>query len=252
MRKSINTTIFCKKLRLQAGEKLLDVGCGWGGMMFYAAKQYGAKCVGYTLSKNQYDYVNEKIEREGWGDSVKIVLDDYRRISGVFDKFVSIGMFEHVGKKYYPEFFGMIKKALKPRGIGVLHTIGSQTGKAADPWIARYIFPGGFVPALGMVSDAMNGGGLVFYDIEDLRMHYAKTLDLWRNNLANNAIAVKKIVSRDLADSVRAENFYRMWQLYLNASAVSFKTAGNRLYQIVFTNGADNSLPLTRDYIYRF
>ncbi|MFA6375957.1 MAG: cyclopropane-fatty-acyl-phospholipid synthase family protein [Candidatus Paceibacterota bacterium] len=240
----------CKKLRLQPGEKLLDVGCGWGGMMFHAAKQYGAKCVGYTLSKNQYDYVSEKIESGGWGDSVKVVLDDYRRISGVFDKFVSVGMFEHVGKKYYPEFFNMVKRALKPRGIGVLHTIGSRAGEATDPWIAKYIFPGGFIPSLGMISDTMNKSGMVFYDVEDLRMHYAKTLDFWRDNFDNNAVAVSRIISRDLADTVKAEVFVRMWRLYLNSSAVAFKTAGNRLYQITFTNGANNSLPLTRGYIY--
>jgi cyclopropane-fatty-acyl-phospholipid synthase len=240
----------CRKLQLKAGEKLLDIGCGWGGMMFYAAKNYGAKCVGYTLSKNQYDYVADKIKSEHLEGSVEINLKDYRRVTGVFDKFVSIGMFEHVGKKYYPEFFAMVKKSLKPRGIGVLHTIGSRTGAATDPWIAKYIFPGGFVPTLGMVTDIMNKSGAVFYDVEDLRTHYAKTLDLWAANFEKNGEAVKKIIARDLADAGKAENFIRMWQLYLNASAVSFKTGGNRLYQIIFTNGVNNDLPLTRGYIY--
>jgi len=240
----------CKKLRLRSGEKLLDLGCGWGGMMFHAAKHYGAKCVGYTLSKNQYDYVSGKIKDEGWGDTVKVVFEDYRRISGVFDKFVSIGMFEHVGKKYYPEFFAMIKRTLKPRGTGVLHTIGSATGAATDPWIARYIFPGGFIPTMGMVCDAMNKSGMVFYDVEDLRMHYAKTLDLWRDNFEKNCAAVKNLIGRNSADGAKAEEFIRTWRLYLNASAASFKTAGNRLYQIIFTNGADNGAPLTRNYIY--
>jgi cyclopropane-fatty-acyl-phospholipid synthase len=240
----------CKKIRLQAGEMLLDIGCGWGGMMFYAAKRYGAKCAGYTLSKNQYDYVNARIESEGLGDSVKIFLKDYRQVAGVFDKFVSIGMFEHVGKRHCPDFFGMVKKALKPRGIGVLHTIGSQTGVSTDPWIAKYIFPGGFVPALGMVTDAMNKAGLVFYDVEDLRVHYSKTIDLWIMNFENNKGQIKKSITNQLRDENRAEQFIRMWRLYLNASAVSFKTAANRLYQIIFTNGVNNDLPLTRDYIY--
>jgi cyclopropane-fatty-acyl-phospholipid synthase len=240
----------CRKLWLKPGELLVDIGCGWGGMMFYAAKNYGVKCVGYTLSKNQFDYVSEKIKNEGWGDLVKIYLDDYRKAKGVFDKFVSIGMFEHVGKRYYPVFFGAVKKLLKPGGIGVLHTIGSKTGQATDPWIAKYIFPGGYIPALGTVCEKMSAADLIFYDVEDLRPHYAKTLDLWIANFENNQSQIQNLISKSRRDAGAAEKFVRMWRLYLNASAVSFKTGANRLYQIIFSNGINNSLPLTRDYIY--
>ena len=240
----------CKKLCLRGGEKLLDVGCGWGGMMFHAAKNYGADCVGCTLSQNQYEYISQKIKENDLGAKIKVYLKDYRQVQGVFDKFVSIGMFEHVGKNYYPDFFSMVKKTLKPSGIGVLHTIGSRFGGATDPFIAKYIFPGGFVPTLAMVADAMNKAGLVFYDVEDLRMHYAKTLGLWIANFEAAGAEVKNVLAREIKDRIRAEEFIRMWRLYLNGSAVAFKNAGNRLYQITFTNGVNNDLPPTRDYLY--
>jgi cyclopropane-fatty-acyl-phospholipid synthase len=240
----------CRKLQLKSGESLVDIGCGWGGMMFYAAKNYGAVCTGYTLSKNQYDYIVKRVGREGLGARVSVYLQDYRKAEGSFDKFVSIGMFEHVGKRYQKKFFEMAKRILKPQGIGVLHTIGSIAGGATDPWIAKYIFPGGYVPTLALVAGNMSKAGLVFSDLEDLRMHYARTLDLWIRNFEGNIAPVKKTMAAQLRDERGAEQFIRMWRLYLNASAVSFKTAGNRLYQIIFTNGVDNNLPLTRDYIY--
>jgi len=241
----------CRKLQLKAGESLVDIGCGWGGMMFYAAKNYGVKCVGYTLSKNQYDYVNEKIKKENWSDSIKICLDDYRKAIGVFDKFVSIGMFEHVGKRYQKNFFETVKKILKPKGIGLLHTIGSLADSPADPWFTKYIFPGGYIPPLAMVVDNMNKASLAFYDVEDLRPHYARTLDFWIKNFENNTAAVKKTLTAKLRDQNQADQFIRMWRLYLNASSMSFKTGANRLYQILFSNGINDNLPLTLDYIYR-
>jgi len=240
----------CRKLRLQTGESLVDIGCGWGQMIFYAAKKYGAVCTGYTLSQNQYDYITDKIKKDGLEGRVSVYLQDYRKAQGSFDKFVSIGMFEHVGKRYQEKFFAIAKKILKPQGTGLLHTIGSKDGAATDPWIERYIFPGGYIPALAQVVQNMSKEGLVFYDIEDLRLHYAKTLDLWIANFENNLGQIKKVMAAQLRDEKQAEQFIRRWRLYLNGSAVSFKDAGNRLYQILFTNGVNNNLPLTRDYIY--
>ena len=241
----------CRKLQLKPGETLVDVGCGWGGMMFYAAKNYGAVCTGYTLSKNQFDYISQRIEQDNLGGKVSVYLQDYRKAKGSFDKFVSVGMFEHVGKRYEEKFFNVVRKILKPKGIGLLHTIGSKTGAATDPWIAKYIFPGGYVPALSLVVSNMSKADLVFYDIEDLRPHYAKTLDAWISNFENNAEPIKKVIAAQLRDENRAVQFMNMWRLYLNSSAVSFKDGGNRLYQIIFTNGVNNDLPLTRDYIYK-
>lgn len=240
----------CRKLRLKAGETLVDIGCGWGGMMIHAAKKYGAVCAGYTLSENQYDYVREAVERENLNDSVKIYLKDYREASGRFDKFVSIGMFEHVGREFYPEFFEAVRRILKPGGAGVLHSIGTVEDRPTDPWVTTYIFPGGRIPTLANITDNMNKSGLVFYDVEDLRMHYAMTLDHWIANFEKNLGEVEKVMFDLTKDEEKVREFIRMWRLYLNGSSAGFKYGGSRLYQVTFSNGLNNELPLTRSYIY--
>ena len=239
-----------KKLQFKKGETLVDMGCGWGGMMFYAAENYGVKSEGYTLSGNQYNYVLEEIRKRNLADLVKIYLKDYRMAEGKFDKFVSIGMFEHVGKKFYPIFFEVVKKLLKPGGTGLLQTIGSSKDKPSDPWITKYIFPGGFIPSLQVIVKIMNQKDLVFFDIEDLRRHYGKTLDKWLEGFEGNIDKIKGVLIKSLGSGEKAEEFLRMWRLYLNASSVSFKKGNNRLYQITFSNGLNNELPLTREYIY--
>jgi len=239
-----------KKLQLKKGETLVDIGCGWGGMMFYAAENFGVKCDGYTLSKQQYDYVVNEIKKRKLSHLLKVYLKDYREIQGKFDKFVSIGMFEHVGKKFYPIFFDLVKKSLKPEGIGLIQTIGSSKDKPTDPWITKYIFPGGLIPALQVVVKVMNQKNLVFFDIEDLRMHYAKTLDKWIENFERNIDKIKLVMIKSLSSVEKAERFIRMWRLYLNGSSISFKNGNSRLYQITFSNGLKNQLPLTRNYIY--
>lgn len=239
-----------KKLQLKEGENLVDIGCGWGGMMFYAAENYGVKCQGYTLSQKQHDYVTEEIKKRNLTDFVKVYLKDYREAEGKFDKLVSIGMFEQVGKKFFPVFFDVVKKILKPKGLGLLHTIGSSEDKPSDPWITKYIFPGGFIPALQAIVKIMNQKDLIFFDIEDLRRHYGKTLDKWLEGFEENIDKVRKVLIKSPGSSERVEQFIRMWRLYLNASSVSFKAGENRLYQIIFSNGLNNQLPLTRNYIY--
>lgn len=239
-----------KKLQLKKGETLVDMGCGWGGMMFYAAENYGVKCEGYTLSEEQYNYLVNEIRKRNLASWIRVYLKDYREARGKFDKFVSIGMFEHVGKKFYPVFFDVVKKLLKPRGIGLLQTIGSSKDRPSDPWITKYIFPGGFIPALQVIVNIMNQKGLVFFDIEDLRRHYAKTLDKWIERLEENIDKIRKVLIKSLGSGERAEEFLRMWRLYLNGSLVSFKAGNNRLYQITFSNGLNNHFPLTRNYIY--
>ncbi len=238
-----------KKLQLKKGETLIDIGCGWGGMMFYAAENYGVKCEGYTLSKEQYNYLGDKIRKRNLADSIKVYLRDYREAKGKFDKFVSIGMFEHVGKKFYPVFFDVVKKLLKPKGIGLLQTIGSSRDKPTDPWITKYIFPGGFIPTLQVICNIMNRKDLFFFDIEDLRKHYAKTLDKWIEKFEENIDKIRYVITKSLGPE-RADGFLRMWRLYLNGSSVSFKTGNNRLYQITFSNGLNNQCPLTRSYLY--
>ncbi|PIQ98333.1 MAG: SAM-dependent methyltransferase, partial [Candidatus Nealsonbacteria bacterium CG11_big_fil_rev_8_21_14_0_20_39_9] len=239
-----------KKLQLKRGETLVDMGCGWGGMMFYAAENYGVKCEGYTLSENQYSYVLEEIRKRKLQDFVKIYLKDYREAEGKFDKFVSIGMFEHVGKKFYPIFFEVVKKLLKSGGTGLLQTIGSSKDTPTDPWVTKYIFPGGFIPALQVIINIMNQKGLVFFDIEDLRRHYHMTLDKWIERFEKNIDKIRKVLIKIFGSGERVEEFLRMWRLYLNGSSVSFKAGGNRLYQITFSNGLNDQLPLTRSYLY--
>jgi len=238
-----------KKLQLKKGETLVDIGCGWGGMMFYAAENYGVKSEGYTLSAEQYNYLVEEIKKRKLANWIKVYFKDYREARGKFDKFVSIGMFEHVGKKFYPVFFDIVKKLLKPKGIGLLQTIGSSKDKPSDSWITKYIFPGGFIPALQVICNIMNQKDLVFFDIEDLRIHYAKTLDKWIERFEGNIDEIRNVITKSLGPE-RAEEFLRMWRLYLNGSSVSFKAGNNRLYQITFNNGLNNQQPLTRNYIY--
>jgi len=231
----------CRKLRLQPGMSLIDIGCGWGAMMFYAAEHYGVTCVGYTLSERQYEWVQAEIVRRGMQGRVSIVLKDYREAEGQFDRFVSIGMFEQVGKPFIPTFFKEVKRLLKPGGSGVLHTIGGRRSLPNNPWIEKYIFPGGYIPTLDEMLNTMNALELNAHDIEDLRLHYGETLDNWAERFEQHAETVAQMYG---------PAFVRRWRLYLNACAVQFRFGENHLYQIAFVNGRDNSLPRTRAYIY--
>lgn len=230
-----------RKLMLKPGERLLDIGCGWGGMLIYAAQEYGIEGLGNTLSRNQYEYAKRTIHEFGLQDRIRVVLEDYRNLTGTFDKVVSIGMFEHVGKQYIPVFMEKASKLLKEGGLGLLHTIGKDVESSSDIWMKRYIFPGSYLPHLPEIAHAMGKTGLCILDVENLRLHYARTLDHWAANLEKNADKVRKMFG---------ENFLRMWRLYLNASSAGFKYAESRLYQILFSNGLNNELPLTREHCY--
>lgn len=231
----------CRKLQLKKGETLIDIGCGWGGMLLYAGQHYGVKGIGCTLSKNQAEYAREMVLREGLDKSITILCEDYRNIKGQFDKFVSIGMFEHVGKAFIPEFMRKTRALLKPHSIGLLHTIGKESNTPDDPWTMKYIFPGGHLPWLDNIIGAMGRNGLVPVDIENLRLHYAKTLDEWGKRFEENTQKIEKMFD---------ERLVRMWRIFLNGSAAAFRWGNIRLYQILFTNGLNNSLPLTREYLY--
>lgn len=233
----------CRKLQLKAGETLVDIGCGWGGMLIYAAKHYGVRGVGCTLSKPQVEYAAELVKREGLSEEISVVFDDYRNIRGVFDKFVSIGMFEHVGKKFIPTFMEKARSLLKRGGIGLLHTIGKERPTPGDPWTLKYIFPGGYIPVLDEIIRAMGKAGLVPTDIENIRLHYARTLEEWSKRFEAN---VNKI------EAMFDASFVRMWRMFLNGSAVGFRYGATRLYHVLFTNGLNNAIPLTREYMYRF
>jgi cyclopropane-fatty-acyl-phospholipid synthase len=231
----------CRKLQLREGETLLDVGCGWGGMLIYAARHYGTNGVGCTLSVNQAEYAKEKVAQAGLEREITILREDYRNLGGLFDKFVSIGMFEHVGKKFIATFTEKTKTLLKPGGIGLLHTIGKEYDSAGDPWTMRYIFPGAYIPILDQVIRAMGKMRLIPVDVENLRLHYAATLDEWARRFELNARKIGEMYDQRLV---------RMWRYYLNGSAAAFRWGDLRLYQILFTNGLNNSLPMTREHIY--
>ena len=232
----------CRKLSLAEGERLIDIGCGWGGMLRYAARTRGIRGTGCTLSPNQAAYAREMIEKDGLGDQVTIVQGDYRNLSGQFDKLVSIGMFEHVGKRFIPQFMSKIVGLIKPQGLGLLHTVGKETDTAGDPWTMKYIFPGAYIPVLDHVVRLMGQNGLVPLDIENLRLHYAATLDEWARRLETNGRKVEAIFDAALL---------RMWRLFLQGSAGAFRWGKLRLYQILFSNGIHNELPLTREHLYR-
>jgi cyclopropane-fatty-acyl-phospholipid synthase len=231
----------CRKLALQPGETLVDIGCGWGGMLIYAAQNYGISGLGNTLSRNQHELANTRIKELGLQDRIEVVLADYRQITGEFDKFVSIGMFEHVGKAFIPVFMHKASELLKTGGIGLLHTIGKDTESPGDTWTLRYIFPGGYVPNLPEIAQAMGRSGFSILDMENLRFHYGHTLDRWADNFDKN---------EEKVSSMFDESFVRMWRLFLHASSAGFKYGTSRLYQILFSKGLNNELPLTRNHIY--
>jgi cyclopropane-fatty-acyl-phospholipid synthase len=232
----------CRKLALKPGEKLVDIGCGWGGMLIYAAQKYGIVGLGNTLSPKQCEYAKRKIEQLGLQNQIEVVLKDYRDITGQFDKFVSIGMFEHVGKAYIPVFMRKVSQLLKKGGMGLLHTIGKNTETPSDPWITKYIFPGGYIPKLFEIVREMGRVGFPIMDVENLRFHYGHTLDRWADNYEKNVDKVRSMFD---------ESFVRMWRLYLHACSAGFKYGSTRLYQILFSNGLNNELPITREHLYQ-
>lgn len=231
----------CRKLRLQPGQTLIDIGCGWGAMMFYAAEHYAATCTGYTISEQQSAWVQEQIHQRGLQDRVTVRLQDYREADGQFDRFVSIGMFEQVGQPFIPTFFNVTKRLLKPGGTGVLHTIGARRSLPNNPWIEKYIFPGGYLPTLDEMIAALNALDLNPHDVEDLRLHYGETLDHWCRRFQHHLPAITQMYGPE---------FVRMWTLYLNGAAAQFRYGETHLYQITFVNGRDNNLPRTRAYLY--
>ncbi len=230
-----------KKLRIEPGMRVLDIGCGWGGMAMTLARDYGAHVVGVTLSEDQHRIANERVAAAGLSDRVDIRLSDYRNVAESFDRIVSVGMFEHVGVPHYKEYFRTVHDMLTPDGIALIHTIG-HTGvpNDADPWTVKYIFPGGYAPAMSEVVRAIEKFPLVISDIEILRVHYADTLDHWFQRFME-----KKDVAQEMYD----ERFVRMWKYYLVSMSASFRHGVMLVHQYQLAK-RNNIVPITRDYIY--
>jgi cyclopropane-fatty-acyl-phospholipid synthase len=229
------------KLDVRDGQKLLDIGSGWGGMALYLAKIARVSVTGVTLSSEQHTMSNARAKNEGLGKCVDFKLQDYRELDGPFDRIVSVGMFEHVGVGHYSEFFGKVRQLLANDGVMLLHSIGRFDGPGVtSPWIAKYIFPGGYIPALSEVMPKIEAAGLRVTDVEILRLHYAETLRHWRQRFVANW---------DKAAEIYDERFCRMWEYYLAASETAFRYQDMMVFQIQIVRRQE-TLPLTRDYMY--
>ena len=228
------------KLRIEPGHRVLDIGCGWGGMGLTLARDYGATVTGVTLSTDQFALANERALTERLAERAQFVLLDYRDVQGVFDRIVSVGMFEHVGAPNYVGFFDKIRDLLTDDGVAVIHSIGRmEPAGVTNPFIRKYIFPGGYIPALSQVTTAVEQRGLWITDVEILRHHYAETLRCWRDRFLANRAAIAALYD---------ERFCRMFEFYLASSELSFRTGTTMVMQLQLTKRA-GALPITRDYM---
>lgn len=232
--------IASKLLLDRPGLEVLDIGCGWGGMALTLAKEYGAKVTGITLSQEQLQVARERARAAGLDGQVQFQLLDYRKLNRIFDRVVSVGMFEHVGIGQYDTFFRTIRRVLKPDGVALIHSIGRMDGPGStNPWINKYIFPGGYSPALSEVVPSVERAGLWITDCEILRLHYAKTIKLWRERFATNREKIKALYD---------ERFCRMFEFYLVGAELSFRLQGHMNFQLQLTPDI-NAVPLTREYL---
>jgi cyclopropane-fatty-acyl-phospholipid synthase len=230
------------KLLTGRGDRVLDIGSGWGGLGLYLAEMTGADVTGITLSTEQLQIANARATEKNLGRQAKFLLSDYRDVPGRFDRIVSVGMFEHVGVGFYETFFRRCAELLSDDGVMVLHSIGRSTGPdVTSPWITKYIFPGGYIPAMSEVIPAIERAGLLVCDIEILRLHYAETLKAWRERF---------MARREEAVRLYDERFARMWEFYLAGSEMSFRKQNLMNFQIQLTK-RQGIVPITRDYITR-
>lgn len=229
------------KMALSPGQRVLDIGCGWGGLGLWLAANTGCRVKGVTLSSEQLAVAQERACKQGLVSAVEFALEDYRQVKGTFDRIVSVGMFEHVGVNHYQAFFRRLRDLLDDDGVAVLHSIGRSDGPGfTNPFIAKYIFPGGYIPALSEVLPAIERSGLIVSDIEILRLHYAETLKAWRERF---------MAHRSEAIALKGEDFCRMWEFYLAGSEGAFRHQGMMVFQIQLVKRID-ALPITRDYMF--
>ncbi len=236
-------THLAAKLLLRSGDRVLDIGSGWGGLGLYLAQEADVDVTGVTLSHEQHELSNARAAEAGLSERVRFKLQDYREEAGRYERIVSVGMLEHVGLGHYREFFAKVRDLLTDDGVAVVHTIGRyDTPGPVNPWITRYIFPGGYLPTLSELMPAIEGQHLLVTDIEVLKRHYAKTLRAWRDRFVSNW---------DRARSMYDERFCRMWEFYLTSCEVGFLNNIVTVFQIQLAKDPD-AVPETRDYIHDF
>ncbi|HLF24427.1 MAG TPA: cyclopropane-fatty-acyl-phospholipid synthase family protein [Burkholderiales bacterium] len=232
----------CRKLELKPGDSVAEAGCGWGGLARYMAKHHGVRVRAYNISHEQVAYARSRARAEGLTDRVEYVEDDYRNIAGEYDKFVSIGMLEHVGPGNYAGLGDVIHRVLKPNGRGLIHTIGRNKPELMNAWIEKRIFPGAYPPTLREMMEIFEPYGFSVLDVENLRLHYAETLRHWLKRYEENVSSVETMFDR---------TFVRAWRLYLAGSIAAFLSGSLQLFQIVFARPLDNSLPFSRAHLYK-
>lgn len=231
----------CRKLRLSPGQTVVEAGCGWGGLARYMAKKYGVTVKAFNISHEQITYAREQAKAKGLSGRVEFIEDDYRNINGKYDVVVSVGMLEHVGTDHYSELGKILQRCLKPQGLGLIHTIGRDRANPISPWIERRIFPGSYPPSLREMMDIFEPNQFSVLDVENLRLHYAKTLQHWLDRFER---AEDKMAGR------YDERFVRTWRLYLAGSIAAFLTGSLQLFQVLFTHSGNNRIPWTRAHIY--
>ena len=230
-----------KKLNLKPNQKVLDIGSGWGSLAIEIAKKTKCEVTGITLSENQYKYSLNKVKENNLENQVQFKLADYRNLREKFDRIISVGMFEHVGRKFYKTFFRQVNNLLNYDGLALIHTIGSIDGpRDPQPWITKYIFPGGYTPSMSELSSPIEKSGLIISDIEVLRMHYSHTLRHWKERCISNKSKILEMFD---------EKFFRMWEFYLTSCELAFKLEDQVVFQFQLTKDL-TTVPTTRDYIY--
>lgn len=231
----------CRKLRLRPGETVVEAGCGWGALALHMARKFGVQVKAFNLSHEQITFARRRAKTEGLFDRVEFIQDDYRQIQGRYDAFVSVGMLEHVGVDQFIELGRLINRSLHPNGRGLIHTIGRNAPAPLDAWTDKYIFPGAEPPSLGQMMKIFEAGRLSVLDVENLRLHYAKTLQEWRQRFeAASETLEQRFDSR----------FVRMWRLYLCASIAAFLSGDLQLFQVLFSRADSNEVPWTRADMY--
>ena len=231
----------CRKLRLQPGETVVEVGCGWGALAIYMAQHYGVRVKAFNISHEQITYARQWAKREGLTGKVEFIEDDYRNLSDKFDVFCSVGMLEHVGRNHYYEFSRVIRRAIGDTGRGFLHYIGRNSARPLNAWIRERIFPGGYPPSLRESMDVFEPQNFSVLDVENLRMHYAKTLEHWLGRFES---------SFDTVVRMKGLEFARAWRLYLCGSVAAFRTGSLQLFQVLFAGSRSPFIVWTREHLY--